>query len=190
MNRSIFRRALAPLAVVVVAAACSGAEGTGPNLLGGENPDATVFLTQQAPQDAVMDALYTGKVLRDEQGCLRTESANGALVIWPYGFKLHARLGGLHVENAEGRSIGRIGGNVRMGGGYAPAAYADTYLTDANHTLADTRCPAPTTGSSATRTWSAERRPRVSSVDVQKPVRHPRRTGFSFPDAVNHLAGG
>lgn len=141
MNPSIFRRALAPLAVLLVAAACSGGEGTGPNLLGGENPDATVFFTQKAPQDVVMEALYTGKVLRDAQGCLRTESENGALVIWPYGFKLHARLDGLHVENAEGRSIGRIGANVRMGGGYAPAVYADTYLTDANHTLADARCP-------------------------------------------------
>jgi hypothetical protein len=141
MNRSIFRRALAPLAVLVAAAACSGAEGMGPTLLGGANPDATVFLTQKAPQDVVMQALYTGKVLRDAQGCLRTEGENGALVIWPYGFKLDASLDGLHVVNAEGRSIGHIGANVRMGGGYVSTVYADTYLTNASHMLADARCP-------------------------------------------------
>ena len=138
MNRSILRHALAPLALAA-AGACSGAEGTAPNLTGGDNPDATVFLTQKAPQDAVMDALYTGKVNRDEQGCLRTESENGALVIWPYGFRLAGRSDGLHVENAAGRSIGRIGGTIRMGGGFAPAN--SHYLSDANRALADARCP-------------------------------------------------
>jgi hypothetical protein len=138
MNRSILCHALASLALAA-AAACSGAEGTAPNLVGGDNPDATVFLTQKAPQDAVMEALYTGKVNRDEQGCLRTESENGALVIWPYGFRLAGRSDGLHVENAEGRSIGRIGGTIRMGGGFVPAN--SHYLTDADRALADTRCP-------------------------------------------------
>jgi hypothetical protein len=138
MNPSILRVALATLAFLA-APACSGAEGTAPGLGGGDNPAATVFLTQKAPQDAVMDALYTGKVNRDEQGCLRTESESGALVIWPYGFKLAARSDGLHVQNAQGRSIGRIGGTIRMGGGYVPAN--SHFLSDANRALADTRCP-------------------------------------------------
>ena len=136
MNRSIIR----PLACLAALAACSGPEGTAPRLAGGENPDATVFLAQNAPPDAVMEALYVGKVNRDAQGCLRVESEGGALVIWPYGFTLEARSDGLHVKDAAGRSVGRIGGDFRMGGGFVPAGSLPM-LSEADRALAQTRCP-------------------------------------------------
>jgi hypothetical protein len=138
MNRS-FLRAGTPLALAVALAACSPGDGPGPNLTGSDNPDATVFLAQNTPPTVVMDALYIGEVNRDGQGCLRVESEDGAVVIWPYGFTLHAYEGGLYVKNAEGRSIGRIGGEFRMGGGYVPSAsFAD--LSGADRALAESRC--------------------------------------------------
>lgn len=113
---------------------------TSPGLSGGEDPDGTVFLTQRTPPGAVMEALYTGKVNRDPQGCLRVETEGGAMVIWPYGFRLEARDGGLYVENADGRTIGRIGGDFRMGGGFVPAGNASAFLSDAGRARA-AACP-------------------------------------------------
>jgi hypothetical protein len=121
-------------------AACSPGEAGGPALAGGENPDAAVFLRQNEPAQNVMDALFQGRVLRDAQGCLRLEGAQPATVIWPYGFTLENRPGGLHVRDAAGRALGRIGGSFRFGGGFVPS---DDYagLSDADRALAGSRCP-------------------------------------------------
>lgn len=141
MKRFVVRPG-APLALLVALAlpACSKGDGTSPALNGGENPDATVFLAQKSPPGNVMEALYTGKVTRDAQGCLRVDGEGGAVVIWPYGFKIEARNGGLFVEDEQGRTIGQIGGDFRMGGGYVPAANADTYLSAADRARA-AACP-------------------------------------------------
>lgn len=121
-------------------AACSASERGGPTLTGNENPDAAVFLRQREPARDVMEALYQGRILRDDQGCLRLEGAEPATVIWPYGFTLESRPGGLYVRDAEGRELGRIGGSFRFGGGFVPSHdYAG--LSDADRALADTRCP-------------------------------------------------
>ena len=130
-------RSRAPLALLaaLVLPACSS-DGL---LDSGENPDA-VFLTQKSPPGAVMDALYIGEVNRDAQGCLRGESMGGAVMIWPYGFKLRTRSGGLYVEDETGRTIGRIGGDFRMGGGYVDAGSSDTYLSAADRARA-AACP-------------------------------------------------
>jgi hypothetical protein len=136
MKRFVVRPG-APLALLVALAlpACVG-EGL---LNSGGNPDA-VFLTQKSPPGNVMEALYTGQVNRDPQGCLRAESMGGAVVIWPYGFELRSRSGGLYVEDEKGRTIGRIGGDFRMGGGYVDAGSSDTYLSAADRTRA-AACP-------------------------------------------------
>lgn len=141
MNRANLRTR-APLALLLALAlpACGPAEGTSPGLSGNENPDGTVFLIQKAPSEAVMEALYVGKVNRDAQGCLRVESEGGAVVIWPYGFRLAARDGGLYVENAEGRTIGQIGGDFRMGGGFVPAGNTAGFLSEADRARA-AACP-------------------------------------------------
>jgi hypothetical protein len=136
------RRTHAPRAVLVALAlaACARADGTSPARSANESPDETVFLTQGTRPEATMEALYVGKVNRDPQGCLRVESEGGAVVIWPYGFKLAERDGGLFVENEEGRSIGQIGGDFRMGGGFVPAGNTAGFLSDADRTRA-AKCP-------------------------------------------------
>jgi hypothetical protein len=140
MNRTLIRAGARLACTALIAlAACSPSEGTGPGLTGSENPDATVFLAQNVPPTAVMEALYQGRVNRDAQGCLRVESENGATVIWPYGFTLEARDGGLFVKDDDGRTVGRIGGEFRMGGGFVPApGYAQ--LSARDRALAETRC--------------------------------------------------
>lgn len=141
MNRPLIR-AGAALAVTVALSltACSPSDETGASLTGGGNPDGTVFLAQNTPPGAVMEALYVGKVNRDEQGCLRVESEGGAVVIWPYRFTLETRDDGLFVTDAKGRSVGRIGGDFRMGGGFVPSG-GFAHLSEADRALAQTRCP-------------------------------------------------
>lgn len=141
MNRSIVRAgALLACTFALSLAACFGGEGTGPSRPGGENPDGTVFLAQTVPPREVMEALYVGKINRDDQGCLRVESEGGAVVVWPYGFRLDARDGGTYVRDAQGRRIGRIGGSFRMGGGFA-GSISHIPLSDADRALAESRCP-------------------------------------------------
>lgn len=138
MTRSIIR--LAACTAALALAACSPSEREGPALTGNENPDATVFLAQNQPPQSVMEALFDGVVVRDAQGCLRLGGPEAATVVWPYGFKLEARDSGLYVKDAAGRSVGRIGGPFRFGGGHVPAHdYAN--LTARDRGLAESRCP-------------------------------------------------
>ena len=87
-----------------------------------------------------MEALFTGFVARDAEGCLRLESEDSAVVIWPHD----ARLVGLgeifHVQTADGRTVGQIGGTFSMGGGFVPSATFE-HLSDADRTVAESRCP-------------------------------------------------
>jgi hypothetical protein len=138
MNRVVIR-AGALLAFLLAPAACSPSDGLEPDLNGGENPEGTIFLAQNVPPEAVMEALYIGKVNRDAQGCLRVEGEGGATVIWPYGFRLQSRSGRLHVLDANGRSIGHIGGEFRMGGGYVPSP-VHAHLSDEDRARANTVC--------------------------------------------------
>lgn len=138
MTRSTIR----PLAAItaLALAACSRGEDRGPSLAGGEKPDATVFLVQSEPQDAVMEALYEGKIVRDAQGCLRIEGADPATVVWPYGFTLVGSGADLQVKDAAGRVLGRIGDSFKFGGGHVPSGnYA--FLPEPDRAAAAARCP-------------------------------------------------
>lgn len=138
----IVRRTHAPRSLLVALglSACAQADGTNPARNGNDPPNATVFLTQSTRPKATMEALYEGKVNRDPQGCLRVESEGGAVVIWPYGFRLAERDGGLYVENEQGRTIGQIGGDFRMGGGFVSTGNTAAFLTGADRARA-AKCP-------------------------------------------------
>jgi hypothetical protein len=87
--------------------------------------DRPFFITQNVAPNAVMDALFQGRVVADAAGCLRLDSPDRVTVIWPRGFTLEPRAGGspaggLQVHDARGRSVGRIGGEFRLGGGEVP----------------------------------------------------------------------
>lgn len=141
---------LACLAAVALAA-CSGADRAGARLpatdsAGAEggvpaaDSAATVFLVQTAPPEAMMEALYEGRVVRDERGCLRTEGDSPATVVWPFGFTLEESGADLRVKDASGRVLGRIGERFRFGGGQVPSnGYG--FLPEPARTTAATRCP-------------------------------------------------
>lgn len=137
MHRSMFHTAL-----LALAAGCSPTGGADPRLNEADDPAGTLFLTQASPAGAVMEALFEGRVIRDEQGCLRLETGGGErhTVVWPHGFTLRSRAGALYVHDAEGREIGRVGGPFRFGGGEVPSAeWLD--LSAEQRAQAQTRCP-------------------------------------------------
>lgn len=117
----------------------AGSEAEAPGVAA-EKRDSILFLVQSAPQDVSMEALYEGRIAPNRDGCIRTEGPSPATVVWPYGFTLEDRGGELHVTDADGRSIGSIGGSFRFGGGQVPSGgYA--FLPEPARTAAVTRCP-------------------------------------------------
>ncbi|MBW3571326.1 MAG: hypothetical protein KY467_09480 [Gemmatimonadetes bacterium] len=125
-------RALLPGFAALALNACSPDGVAGP-------PD-TVLLTQASPTKVVMQALFEGRVDRDEQGCLRLDSQDRHTVVWPFGFTLVRRDGGLYVRDAFRRDIGRIGGPFRFGGGEVPTVEGAD-LPAGKRELAESRCP-------------------------------------------------
>lgn len=95
-----------------------------------------LFLVAEKPATTVMEALFQGRVVQDAAGCFRLESTAGATVIWPYGFRLDDG----SVRDAKGRSLGRIGGQFRFGGGYVGTT-APGVLSDSDRSRAAARCP-------------------------------------------------
>ena len=111
------KRSLLVCSLALAAAACNSDTGSGPSFTSGEDPSATVFVSLDAALDLYPDALYQGRVVRDEQGCLRTEGPGQYTVVWPYGYQLVERGGKLHVQDAQGNDVGKIGGSFKFGGG-------------------------------------------------------------------------
>lgn len=118
MKRSALRATPLPL-LLALAAACAGDKGVGPNLNGELDPSATVFVTQYEVTNSA-DGQYIGRIVRDENGCLRRESrpesrdTNRHTFVWPLGWSLVSRDGELYVRDHAGQDRGRVGGSVRL----------------------------------------------------------------------------
>ena len=142
MIRSTLRiRLAAPAAcLLALAAACDSTSIDGPDLNNGHQAGA-VFLTQENPQGAFMDALFQGRISLDDEGCLRAESAGGSrpTVIWPAGYTLHSNMGALRVKDADGDVVGVVGGRFSIGGGYGQGEFVN--LSPTERELFETRCP-------------------------------------------------
>lgn len=85
-------------------------------------PDGeTIYLPRQAPTGVGMDALIQGTLRLDENGCLRLEAGDEAiLVVWPYDFSLRVEGDTVEVLNGAGEVVGRVDQDLSMGGGNAP----------------------------------------------------------------------
>ena len=81
--------------------------------------DSKIYLILQPPSvgDRVnMLAGGNGELVLHE-GCLRTGSADGDLIIWPPGFSLTTEDDGVQILNEAGQIVARVGEKVRMSGG-------------------------------------------------------------------------
>ena len=107
----------------------------------GDVPAGLVFLSLSTEPNAVMDALFNGRVVTDAAGCLRLQSSEAATVVWPKGFSLGNSVEGVIVRNAAGVEIGRLQDTFKFGGGYVGTLDAIPIISDATRKTAYQKCP-------------------------------------------------
>jgi hypothetical protein len=116
------------LLVVLLLAACGAVpdaqtpEGPGAN---GTTMDAAsrasgiLFPQVREGLDGGPDAAMGGKLVLDDEGCLRVKARRGpALVpVWPANLKLETGDGKTRAKDRQGRTVAEVGKEVFMGGG-------------------------------------------------------------------------
>ena len=108
-----------------------------------DEPDDFLFVAHKAVdgERAVMEALFTGKVIVVD-GCLRLDiDGGGAMVVWPPGYSYAEGVGGFNVRNELGVNVGKIGQDFRFGGGFVQTLQQDGPVDEALRQEALTRCP-------------------------------------------------
>lgn len=134
-------RAIA-LGIALPLVACSpGGEEAPTGLPGIADGGSVLFFTQNATPGLQMEALYRGPVTLDGAGCLRLRFAEGPTAIWPEGFRLAREDAGLLVLDADGRSVGRIGGEFQFSGGTVASLHAGLPVSPEVRAEAQERCP-------------------------------------------------
>lgn len=133
----------AALLVIVsqVLASCSTQSSPGPLALQLNSLDEIVFLVQSEDPTATMEALFEGRVVADQRGCLRLATADQHTVVWPKGFAVERRNGELWVLSPAGREVGRVGGTFGLEGGEVPFLHGGVPMASADRARANESCP-------------------------------------------------
>ncbi len=127
--------------IVAAIASCSPTGDADPLALRNQEPSEVVFLFQNATPDAVMQALFQGRVITDDRGCLRLESTDRHTVVWPKGFTLEGVGAELRVLDGTGTEVGQIGGSFSLGGGEVPFLHEGVPVSPADRQRAHESCP-------------------------------------------------
>jgi hypothetical protein len=122
-------------------AGCSPSYESDPTDIGVTDAGTPLFITQNVAPVVVMEALFDGRIIVDDAGCIRQDSGDRPTVVWPKSYTLDRIDNELRVLNAVGREIGRIGGRFRLGGGEVPQLHEGSHLSSADRHRATTRCP-------------------------------------------------
>jgi hypothetical protein len=123
MPRAARMLALALAAVSLATAACGAGPSAGGDKTTAPGRDVEVFFPQQRPGGEAMMAEMSGKLVLDDEGCLRVEEHPGhadTVPIWPANYELDASGGEVRVLDEEGGVAVRVGEEVYMGGGGVP----------------------------------------------------------------------
>jgi hypothetical protein len=110
---------LASVFVTLVASACGAGPDTESPGTTASSHDIDVFFPEYQPTGDVMTAEFRGKLVLDDESCLRVEwSRHGSVVpIWPSDYKLDTGSGEVRVLAGSGRVVARVGEEVYMSGG-------------------------------------------------------------------------
>lgn len=75
-------------------------------------------VTSDVPQLSGMEALLTGTLEVDEDGCVRAwTTENSVSLVWPQGYTVRGESASFEVLDAGGRVVARSGTPIAMGGG-------------------------------------------------------------------------
>ena len=130
-----------------------GACATGPaseepptNADGGSPSREAEILFPRMKSSTGHDAGIVGNLVADEAGCLRLRggTGNGMVPLWMRGWELKTGGGVTRVLDDQGRTVGRVGGKVALGGsGVRKRMLEDDALVDGRTTMRDLleRCP-------------------------------------------------
>lgn len=100
------------------------------------------FLVMTMTPEASMDALFEGRVVADEAGCLRLDGPDPATVVWPQGTAIEEEDDGtIRIVSGDGEVVGHVGGAFALGGGEVPSLHDGLGFTQADRDLAETHCP-------------------------------------------------
>ena len=92
------------------------ADGTPVGGSSGTVPSAEIFFPR-LKKGAGFDALLDGRLVVDGAGCLRIGSGESTVPLWMRGWELETADGGPRVLDDRGRTVGRVGEKVKLGGG-------------------------------------------------------------------------
>jgi hypothetical protein len=138
---SSFHRNLAITLMAISATACSSTEGVlSFDPVHFQDQTGVVFVRQNVTPDAVMEALFEGRVVMDAAGCLRLDSPDASTIVWPEGFAMTVSSEEMLVHDAGGREIGRVGGTFRLGGGQL-TSLQNVGVSAGDRQRAETHCP-------------------------------------------------
>lgn len=99
------------------------------------------LITQNVVPAASMDALFRGRLLLDDRGCIRLDSEDDATVVWPHGFTAERTVEGIVVWDAEGALFGRVGEELSFAGGEVSTLHEGMGFTEDDRSLAMQHCP-------------------------------------------------
>lgn len=104
--------------------------------------DQLVFYTQNRVPDAVMDALFTGTIHADDDGCLRPgpESQSTFTFVWPKSYGLDTSGGSAVVMDDQGETVGALGEEFTLGGGEVVELLDSMGFTEEDRAAAEA-CP-------------------------------------------------
>lgn len=106
-------------------------------------PEVLPLVTQMAPQAEFEEALLTGILEYDENGCWRVSSEGTSfLIVWPAGFTATAMIGAPQVLDADGNAVGTAGMEISLGGGAREGDAAAAYEEE-HPDLPSEQCPGP-----------------------------------------------
>jgi len=140
--RSVARAGMASAMSLAVAACSSSVIGPPDNATFQIQSTAGVlFMTQNVVQDFVMDALFQGPVIVDDDGCLRLEDPERPTVVWPWGFTAQITDAEISIRDQEGTEVGQVGESFALGGGIVPELLDSLGFSQEDRDLATNACP-------------------------------------------------
>lgn len=137
------RKVLSVASTLLILAACSETsptEFTSPNLHVSSASGARL-ITQNVVPAVSMDALFQGRLVLDDRGCIRLGSEDGATVVWPHGFTAERTVEGVSVRDADGALFGRVGEELSFAGGEVATLHEGMGFTEDDRNLATQHCP-------------------------------------------------
>ncbi len=106
-------------------------------------PEVLPLITQPAPATEFEEALLTGVLAYEDNGCWRVASEGTSfLIVWPHGFTATAMIGAPQVLNANGEVVGTAGMEISLGGGAREGDVAAAF-EDEHPDLPLDQCPGP-----------------------------------------------